>query len=134
MEDLTKCTYSVAVSAQKETIVMRIITAVTLIYLPATFVSVGFSVGTLYELVTNDAWTFFSTDVVKYQTGDAVSGSAISPDVPTPSFSVLAMHRWLQVSLPLTAITLLAAFLAYLWAKNRQDKHNSAVLDELKLV
>lgn len=40
MEDLTKSTYSVGISAQKETIVVRIITVVTLIYLPATFVSV----------------------------------------------------------------------------------------------
>ena len=41
MEGLTKSTYNVGVSAQKEAIVMRIITVVALVYLPATFVSVS---------------------------------------------------------------------------------------------
>ncbi|KAI1739729.1 hypothetical protein F4680DRAFT_134205 [Xylaria scruposa] len=75
---------------EKEAILMRIITIVTLIYLPATFVS-----------------TFFSTDVIKYQNGQNDSGS----------FSYTAMMRWLQVALPLTAVTLLLA-----WAWNIRAK------------
>ncbi|KZL74371.1 hypothetical protein CT0861_10670, partial [Colletotrichum tofieldiae] len=54
---------------EKEAIVMRIVTIVTLIYLPATFVS-----------------TFFSTDVIKYQDQDSPGGS----------YSSVAMNRWLQ--------------------------------------
>jgi hypothetical protein len=41
METLTKSMHQVGVTAQKEAIAMRIITVVTLIYLPATFVSVS---------------------------------------------------------------------------------------------
>lgn len=39
-ERLTNSTYEVGLAAQKEAIVMRIITVVTLVFLPATFVSV----------------------------------------------------------------------------------------------
>jgi hypothetical protein len=44
--------------------------------------------------------TFFSTNVVKYQS----NGTA---------FSSLALMRWLQVTLPLTALTFLAAWSTY---------------------
>ncbi|POS73059.1 hypothetical protein DHEL01_v208549 [Diaporthe helianthi] len=44
--------------------------------------------------------TFFSTDIIKYQ-GDNGSGSG--------TFSSTAMTRWLQVTIPLTVVTLLAA-------------------------
>lgn len=70
---------------------MRIITIVTLIYLPATFVS-----------------TFFGTDVIKYQSG--------------ANFSQEAMYRWLQVSFPLTAVTLVAAgFFFHLSSRRLQE-------------
>lgn len=77
---------------EKETILVRIVTIVTLVYLPATFVS-----------------TFFSTDVIKYQNGQNDSGS----------FSYTAMVRWLQVALPLTALTLFLAWLWNRWAKRQ---------------
>lgn len=79
MEMMTAMSY-------KETIAMRIITVVTLVYLPATFVS-----------------TFFSTDVVKYQNQDGGNGN----------FSLVAMIRWLEVALPLTAVTLAVGWAAY---------------------
>ncbi|CAN9426644.1 unnamed protein product [Alternaria alternata] len=79
---------------EREAVVMRIITIVTLIYLPATFVS-----------------TFFSTDVVKYQDQDQNQGpSSVSQN---QSFSSLALKRWLQVTIPLTALTLLGAWSTY---------------------
>ncbi|KAG9601193.1 hypothetical protein KCU77_g2022, partial [Aureobasidium melanogenum] len=88
---------------EKEAIVMRIITIVTLVYLPATFVS-----------------TFFSTDIVHYQaSGD--SGSETS-------YSHLAMMRWLQVTLPLTFVTILGAWMAFKTAtisrKSAEMKNN----------
>lgn len=43
MEDLTISMHNIGVESQRETIIMRIITAVTLVYLPGTFVSVGLS-------------------------------------------------------------------------------------------
>ncbi|QDS74919.1 hypothetical protein FKW77_004190 [Venturia effusa] len=74
---------------EKEAIVMRIITIVTLIYLPATFVS-----------------TFFSTDIVKYQNQN---GGAPGDG----NFSQTALNRWLQVTFPLTAATILFAYTAW---------------------
>jgi len=74
---------------EREAIVMRIVTIVTLLYLPATFVS-----------------TFFSTDVVKYQNQNE-----------NPIFSDLALQRWLEVTLPLTTVTLFVAWGAYERAK-----------------
>jgi hypothetical protein len=41
MEDLTKLTIKIGTMSQREAIAVRIITVVTLIYLPATFVSVS---------------------------------------------------------------------------------------------
>ncbi|KAK0713615.1 hypothetical protein B0T26DRAFT_753708 [Lasiosphaeria miniovina] len=84
---------------EEETIVVRIITLVTLIYLPATFVS-----------------TFFSTDIIKYQ----------DDQYPNGRFSNTAMYRWLQVTLPLTFLTLLAAWVGKMYASKKADE---AILD-----
>ncbi|KAF2006620.1 hypothetical protein P154DRAFT_615337 [Amniculicola lignicola CBS 123094] len=86
-EAMTNLTYM----SYNEAIIMRIITVVTLIYLPATFVS-----------------TFFSTDVVKYQ-GQEGQGS----------FSSIALYRWLEVTLPLSAITIGAG---YAWYRRQKSQ------------
>ena len=86
MEDLTTSMYNMGLLAQREAIAMKIVTVVTLLYLPATFVS-----------------TFFSTDIVKYQNPNNNSTSSGS------YFSSLALQRWLEVTLPLTLITLTVA-------------------------
>ncbi|KAF7551356.1 hypothetical protein G7Z17_g5039 [Cylindrodendrum hubeiense] len=83
---------------EKEAIVVRIVTIVTLIYLPATFVS-----------------TLFSTDIIKYQ------GS------PHGNYSPVAMQRWLQVTLPLTFLTLCAAYMGKRWAE--QKSHPTGLRD-----
>lgn len=77
---------------EKEAILVKIVTIVTLIYLPATFVS-----------------TFFSTDIIKYQDSDSLKGT----------FSPIAMERWLQVTLPLTSLTLLVAYYGNKWAESK---------------
>ena len=41
MENLTRKMHNLGIMAQKEAVAMRIITVVTLIFLPATFVSVS---------------------------------------------------------------------------------------------
>lgn len=81
---------------EREAVVMRIITIVTLFYLPATFVS-----------------TFFSTDVIKYQNqGDGENAPG------TGTFSPVALKRWLQVTLPLTALTMFGAWSTYKFAES----------------
>ncbi|KAK0708649.1 hypothetical protein B0H67DRAFT_648682 [Lasiosphaeris hirsuta] len=77
---------------EREAIVVRIITLVTLVYLPATFVS-----------------TLFSTDIIKYQVDN----------YPDGKYSKVAMDRWLQVTIPLTAITLFAAWYGNGWATKK---------------
>jgi len=80
---------------QKEAITMRIITIITLLYLPPTFVS-----------------TFFSTDVIKYQDNgeDKVH------------FSKNAMNSFLYVTFPLWAVTIVVAVLYYRLENRRLDK------------
>ncbi|KAK8094296.1 hypothetical protein PG997_000981 [Apiospora hydei] len=68
---------------EREQTMMLIITIVTLVYLPATFVS-----------------TFSSTDIIKYQGAENPGGS----------YSETAMMRWLQVTIPLTFLTGLGAW------------------------
>ncbi|KAI0379191.1 hypothetical protein F5Y04DRAFT_130660 [Hypomontagnella monticulosa] len=65
-------------SMEKEQAFMLTITVVTLLFLPATFVS-----------------TFFSTDIIKYQ----------DPDYSEGKFSKIAMERWAEVTASLTVIT-----------------------------
>ncbi|KAH7163467.1 hypothetical protein B0J13DRAFT_601978 [Dactylonectria estremocensis] len=86
---------------EKEAIVVRIVTIVTLIYLPATFVS-----------------TLFSTDIIKYQ------GS------PEGTYSPVAMNRWLQVTLPLSFMTLGAAYLGNKWAESRSQPYTRIGLQD----
>lgn len=61
MEDLTTSMHNIGVGSQKETIIMRIITAVTLIYLPGTFVSVGLSASRQRSITDN------SQDLIQYR-------------------------------------------------------------------
>ncbi|KAK3365513.1 hypothetical protein B0T24DRAFT_636007 [Lasiosphaeria ovina] len=86
--------------------IMRVIAVMTLIYLPATFVS-----------------TFFSTDIVKYQNGGGSGGSSGPKDGSSSdngndstSFSGLALARWFEVTIPLTVLTFsVAIWWYYFW-------------------
>ncbi|KFY78085.1 hypothetical protein V498_09195 [Pseudogymnoascus sp. VKM F-4517 (FW-2822)] len=102
MERLTISMHQMGDLSRKEAVAMRIITVVTLIYLPATFVS-----------------TLFSTDIVKYQ--DQSNGGTTDPEGNAyVSFSSLALSRWFQVTLPLTAITLSLGYWAFKMAEKKR--------------
>lgn len=58
--------------------------------------------------------TFFSTDVIKYQ-GNQSGGS----------FSQVAMNRWLEVTIPLTVLTLLLAYASKRWAEMASNPEDS---------
>lgn len=107
-ERLANSTYEVGLAAQKEAIVMRIITVVTLVFLPATFVSVRDPLLTI-PITTDNLQTFFGTDIVKYQGDDHEA-----------SWSGEAMLRWLEVTIPLTLLTLLIAGAGYLYERKRK--------------
>jgi hypothetical protein len=53
------------------------------------------------DVVLTNEQTFFSTDVVKYQ-----DQNGNSTGHETASYSPLALQRWLQVTLPLTALSM----------------------------
>lgn len=103
-----------ASQSQKEAIAMRVIAFITMVYLPATFVSVSFDHPTRYlNVVLRQLQTFFSTDVIKYQNGD-------QPGKGDGTYSSTAMMRWLQVSLPLTFVTFGIVFIMYYVANRRR--------------
>lgn len=104
MEKLTISMHKIGALSQKEAIAMRIITVVTLIYLPATFVS-----------------TFFSTDVIKYQNQNGGDSTDVLSDTYS-SFSKLALVRWLQVTVPLTFLTLVLGYWAFKMADSKRKR------------
>ncbi|KAJ9602689.1 hypothetical protein H2200_012883 [Cladophialophora chaetospira] len=83
--------------AQRDAIMVRIITFITLVYLPATFVS-----------------TFFSTDIVKYQDQNTFGHSYYMS-----SYSKLALERWVEITLPLTLVTVVVAWQFFKREKRR---------------
>ncbi|KAF1979437.1 hypothetical protein BU23DRAFT_154765 [Bimuria novae-zelandiae CBS 107.79] len=87
MEDLTTMSY-------RETIVMKVITVGTFVFLPATFVS--------------------------YQ--DQPDGQA--------SYSGLALERWLEVTVPLTVVTVLMGLVAFMLADRRRKRRLPSSFDE----
>ncbi|OXV12074.1 hypothetical protein Egran_00165 [Elaphomyces granulatus] len=103
MEKLSVSMYNFTTMAQRDTTAMYVIAFITLIYLPATFVS-----------------TFFSTDVIKYQ--GQVEGSGV--------FSNTAMARWIQVTLPLTALTGLLMGTGIWIADRKRRKEMQKLKDE----
>ncbi|KAL8668913.1 MAG: hypothetical protein Q9168_006473 [Polycauliona sp. 1 TL-2023] len=100
MEDLTVSMHQVAVESHKEAIIMRLITVVTLIYLPGTFVS-----------------TVFSTDIIRYS------------DSGEKMFSRDALSLWAQVTVPLSVMTVSIAFLVYKFADRESRRRVSTSRD-----
>ncbi len=89
MEGMTKQMQEMAIKTTLETVLMRIITVVTVFFLPATFVS-----------------TLMSTDVVKFQTWDS--------NITSGSTSMGALKLFLCLSLSLMVATFAAGF-GLLW-------------------
>lgn len=90
---------------EKEAKVVRIITVLTLIYLPATFVSVSVPADIISQRLIC-VQTFFGTDVVKFQTNDDDNNKS-------GSFSRPALLYWLGITSALTVVTLISALYSY---------------------
>ncbi|KAF2865937.1 hypothetical protein BDV95DRAFT_242928 [Massariosphaeria phaeospora] len=84
MEVLTNDMHDIAQKTKQETVSMRIITLVTLLYLPGTFIS-----------------TFMSTDIVKFPTNEE------------QHFQSKGLRIYLAICIPLMIITFLAWWLVY---------------------
>ncbi|KAF2755327.1 hypothetical protein EJ05DRAFT_478344 [Pseudovirgaria hyperparasitica] len=96
IEILTIVTSHLGYQAQKETIAVRVITIVTLLYLPCSVVS-----------------SFFSTDVVKFLVDDNNS-------LWSSQWSAKALVLWLGVTAVLMALTLRASYIFYRHEQERQ--------------
>lgn len=102
-----------------DAVVMKVITVVTLIYLPMTFVS-----------------TFFSTDVVKYQSDSPATSPAAASGVESArqdveQVSKLALRRFFTISIPLMVLTFLLAWGWYRWESRRINRKERE--DRMKL-
>ncbi|KAH7063886.1 hypothetical protein BKA63DRAFT_428591 [Paraphoma chrysanthemicola] len=94
MAELTLDMHQIAQKTKRETVSMRVITSVTLFFLPATFMA-----------------TFMSTDILKF--GD--SGK---------KFQLDGLKLYLAVALPLTALTFLAWYAIYRLAGRGQSTNH----------
>ncbi|KAF2139611.1 uncharacterized protein K452DRAFT_275029 [Aplosporella prunicola CBS 121167] len=99
MEIMTRDMHDIAQKTKQETVSMRIITLVTLFYLPGTFIS-----------------TIMSTDIVRF-------GSE-NPASPKKKVSVEAIKLYMAVTLPLMVMTFGAWYGVYLWVNKREKRHN----------
>jgi len=98
MEELTKQMREIASKTEQETIFMRIVTLVTLFFLPGTFVA-----------------TLMSTDIVRFQNnGDLMH-----------KFSWPALVVYLSITIPIMAGTFWAAFMYFGKEKKRTDKERA---------
>ncbi|KAI9671709.1 MAG: hypothetical protein M1831_003237 [Alyxoria varia] len=86
MEDMTALTLRIAIKTEKETVAMKLITLVTLLFLPATFVS-----------------TLMSTDIVKFPVDES---APVSQQKPHRIFSLGALQLFFTICVPLMIVTL----------------------------
>jgi hypothetical protein len=72
--------------------------------------------------------TFFSTDVVQYQNNSNNNSAPGGGQGNSASFSLLALERWLEVTLPLTLITLVLAY--YFFKRSVKEVRDMAEVAE----
>lgn len=104
MEYMTKAMYDIAHKTKQETVSMRVITSVTLFFLPATFIAVSDLLQKASNIQIDASQTFMSTDIIKYDKGVRV-------------FEIDGFKLYLCIALPLTALTFVAWLIIYRIAK-----------------
>jgi hypothetical protein len=79
------------------------------------------------QRLTDATKSIFSTDIVKFQSSE--------PSPAGTSFSSLALQRWLEVTFPLTFLTLVLGYCGYRYEKGRQrneiEEQRSLQLEKL---
>ena len=99
MSEMTHDMNRVAKKTKLETISMRIVTLVTLLFLPGTFISVGGPVSrrTAPENQANSVQTLMSTDIIRFQVDDQHHSTRV--------YQWRALQTYLAISLPLVLVT-----------------------------
>ncbi|KIM97239.1 hypothetical protein OIDMADRAFT_130241 [Oidiodendron maius Zn] len=95
MEIMTQGMHEIAQKTKQETVSMRIITLVTLFFLPGTFIS-----------------TIMSTDIIQYQ----VSADGKSQEV----FQLGALQLYLAITLPMMLLTFASWYGVYIWVDRKE--------------
>jgi len=95
METMTQDMHEIAQKTKQETVSMRIITLVTLFFLPGTFIS-----------------TIMSTDIVQYQLSESGKSQKI--------FQLGALQLYLAITLPLMFGTFFAWYGVYWWVNRKE--------------
>ncbi|KAL9049726.1 MAG: hypothetical protein Q9162_007051 [Coniocarpon cinnabarinum] len=98
MEEMSEVMFHIARRTERETVVMRIITVVTLFFLPATFIC-----------------TFLSTDIIKYPDSN-VGGNQ------SGVFSLDALELFFKLCLPLMAATLALSWIGHRFIRGRMER------------
>lgn len=91
MENMTRQMHKIAVKTEQETVSMRIITLVTLFFLPGTFIS-----------------TLMSTDIVRFPSNQM-------------AFSSAATKTYVAITLPVMFLTFLSAYIYYRCVKRTDN-------------
>ncbi|KAF2204801.1 hypothetical protein GQ43DRAFT_428635 [Delitschia confertaspora ATCC 74209] len=95
MESMTNSMHEIAQKTKQETVSMRVITLVTLFFLPGTFIA-----------------TFMSTDIIHFNTNN------------TQNFQMNGFKLYLEICIPLMFLTFLAWY-AFHWWVNKKDNHGN---------
>lgn len=109
MENLTTHMKHIALKTEKETIFMRIITVVTLFFLPGTFVAVSGLLNIRSILAALIPQTLMSTDIMKFQNDN---------DTIT-RFSWKALLMYVSITIPIMVFTV---WMAFRYRRREQDK------------
>jgi hypothetical protein len=106
MEIMTTEMHEIAKQTKQETVSMRVITTVTLFFLPATFIAVRTQLQGL-KAGTDLSQTFMSTDILRFEDGKQ-------------EFQVKGLRTYLAIALPLTVLTFTAWYVIYHVARRRE--------------
>jgi magnesium-transporting ATPase (P-type) len=106
MEVMTEAMHTIAHETKMEAANMRIITLVTLFFLPGTFVSVSVVLYLVVALGLTPAETLMSTPIVHYPDDQRI----VNRD---------ALILFLAISLPLLAITIITWYALYHWHRHK---------------
>ena len=113
MEDMTRDMHQIAQKTKQETVSMRIITLVTLFYLPGTFISVSSFKQQIWFASSRLFQTIMSTDIVRFQTS--------TPGNSGKTVQLGALQLYLAITLPMMVVTFLGWYIVYWWV-NHKDK------------
>lgn len=107
MKVMAEAMHTIARETKMEAANMRIITLVTLFFLPGTFVSVSVALYLVVALGLTPTETLMSTPIVHYPDDSRI-------------VNLDALKLFLAISLPLLAITVIAWYALYHWHKARR--------------